>query len=146
MISSTVMFFNLNLFLKRTFDLLFGILLFVLFLPFLLIVSVLILVTSRGPVLFLQKRITLNGKIFTILKFRTMFHEKESKTINLNTYHGDKRITPIGLVLRKFSIDELPQLINIIKGEMSFVGPRPPVLNELGPYDKLPSKIKYRFS
>ena len=79
---------------------------------------------DKGPVLYHQTRLTLNGKEFEILKFRSMYTDAEKDSIRLMS-QGDDRITPLGRILRRTHLDELPQLFNIIKGDMSFVGPRP---------------------
>lgn len=110
---------------KRIFDLIFALIGIIITLPFLLIVSILIKVSSKGPVLFKQKRVGLNGKLFSIYKFRTM--EIDQKIKSSITYANDPRITKIGKFLRKWKIDELPQLFNVLRGKMSFVGPRPEV-------------------
>ena len=105
--------------------------------PLFVTVAIVIKATSRGPVLFRQRRVGLGGKPFTMYKFRTMVvdaEEQQEKLMALNEQqgpvfkiHNDPRITPVGRVLRKTSIDELPQLWNVLKGEMSLVGPRPPL-------------------
>ena len=110
---------------KRVFDILFSILGIVFFLPVFLIVSLLIRLDSKGSVFFFQDRVGLNQKIFKIIKFRTMNVNHNSKlTI---TVIDDDRITRIGGFIRRFKIDELPELFNVLKGDMSFVGPRPDV-------------------
>ena len=110
---------------KRCFDLFFSILGVIILLPFIIIIGILIKVTSDGPILFKQIRVTKDGKLFNIYKFRTMKNNSEgNKQI---TVGNDSRITSIGKVLRKTKLDELPQLFNVIKGEMSLVGPRPEV-------------------
>ena len=110
---------------KRVFDIYFSILGIVFFLPVFLIISLLIRLDSKGPVFFLQDRVGLNQKIFKIIKFRTMNVNHNSKlTI---TVIDDDRITRIGGFIRRFKIDELPELFNVLKGDMSFVGPRPDV-------------------
>src|SRR5690606_32911845 len=86
---------------------------------------ILIKVTSPGPVIFSQERVTLNNRVFKIYKFRTMVVDAEEKTGPVISSQHDPRVTPVGAVLRKLKIDELPQLFNILKGDMSFVGPRP---------------------
>ena len=95
--------------------------------PLLLVVALLIKFSSEGPIIYCQKRYGLNGKVFKMYKFRTMYFNpkklNDSKLIQAKK--GDKRITFIGNILRRYSLDELPQLINVIKGEMSLVGPRP---------------------
>src|SRR5208282_561729 len=120
--------------LKRVFDIAGSLVLLIICLPLFLIVAVFIKLTSPGPVFFAQKRVGLNKRHFTILKFRTMVSDAESiqeTLVRLNEMTGpvfkiknDPRITPIGHILRKTSIDELPQLFNVLKGEMSLVGPR----------------------
>jgi lipopolysaccharide/colanic/teichoic acid biosynthesis glycosyltransferase len=96
--------------------------------PFLLLIAILIRLTSEGPALFRQKRIGKNGRVFTILKFRTMIQNApDLRNPDGSTFNGDKdpRVTKIGRLLRKTSCDELPQLLNVLRGEMSLVGPRP---------------------
>ena len=95
--------------------------------PVLLVVAIIIKITSPGPVIFKQKRIGLNGKVFEIYKFRSMVVGAESQGSGVYSGKGDARVTGIGKIIRATSIDELPQFINILKGEMSFVGPRPPL-------------------
>jgi lipopolysaccharide/colanic/teichoic acid biosynthesis glycosyltransferase len=117
---------------KRAFDLTMSALgLVVLAIP-IGIVSIIVRATSRGPALFRQERIGKNGKVFIINKFRTMSAEHED--LSSVTAKGDKRITAMGCLLRRYKIDELPQLWNVFVGDMSFVGPRPDVP---GYYDKL---------
>jgi exopolysaccharide biosynthesis polyprenyl glycosylphosphotransferase len=112
-------------FLKRTFDLCFSILGLLFFSPAMVIFSVLIKVTSPGPVLHRQRRVGLDGKEFTMLKFRSMKLDAEKETGPVWTVKNDPRTTKIGRLLRRLSLDELPQLLNVLKGEMSIVGPRP---------------------
>lgn len=113
------------MFLKRLFDIVASFCGIVILFPLIVIVSILIKLTSKGPVLFKQVRVTKNGKLFKIYKFRTMRENSEgNKQI---TVGNDSRITGIGYVLRKTKLDELPQLFNVLKGEMSLVGPRPEV-------------------
>ena len=95
--------------------------------PVLLVVAIIIKITSPGPVIFKQKRIGLDGKVFEIYKFRSMVVGAESQGSGVYSGKGDARVTGIGKIIRATSIDELPQFINILKGEMSFVGPRPPL-------------------
>ena len=115
-----------QLVLKRVFDFLFSLVLVIVLLPVLLIISLLVVIDSGFPVLFLQERITANGKKFKIFKFRTMINNAD-KIGSLVTSHNDSRITRIGAVLRKLRLDELTQLFNILFGSMSFVGTRPEV-------------------
>ena len=113
------------MFLKRVFDIIASFCGIIILFPLIIIVSILIKITSKGPVLFKQVRVTKNGKLFKIYKFRTMKENSEgNKQI---TVGKDNRITGIGHILRKTKLDELPQLFNVLKGEMSLVGPRPEV-------------------
>ncbi len=111
---------------KRLFDIFFSLLGLILISPFLIIVSIIIKITSEGPVFFLQERLGQYEKPFFIYKFRTMVINAESLGKQI-TVKGDNRITKVGKVLRRYKIDEFPQLINVLLGEMSFVGPRPEV-------------------
>jgi lipopolysaccharide/colanic/teichoic acid biosynthesis glycosyltransferase len=111
---------------KRAFDLLVAVVGLIVFSPILLLVAVLIKLDSRGPVFFRQERIGYGFRPFLIWKFRTMVQDAAGKG-GLITVGQDSRITRIGRVLRKTKLDELPQLINVLKGEMSLVGPRPEV-------------------
>ena len=113
------------MFLKRLFDIVASFCGIVILFPLIVIVSILIKLTSKGPVLFKQVRVTKNGRLFKIYKFRTMRENSEgNKQI---TVGNDSRITGVGHILRKTKLDELPQLFNVLKGEMSLVGPRPEV-------------------
>jgi len=107
---------------KRLFDFVFALILLLLFSPLFIIVALLIKLNSSGPVFILQKRIGRHQKEFTFVKFRTMMVEKEKDGKKLT---DAERIFYVGRFLRKISIDELPQLFNVIKGDMSFIGPRP---------------------
>lgn len=112
---------------KRFLDVTASFLGLVLLSPLMFAVSILIKIDSRGPVIFRQKRIGRNGKVFEIYKFRSMCVGAEKTGSGVYSGKGDARVTRIGKILRATSIDELPQLLNILKGEMSFVGPRPPL-------------------
>ena len=114
-----------QIFLKRLFDLVASFLGLILISPILIIVTALIKLTSKGPVLYKQERMTKDNKSFMLLKFRTMRENAEDDTGPVLSAENDPRVTPIGKILRKTRIDELPQLINVLKGEMSLVGPRP---------------------
>src|SRR5579863_1302692 len=111
---------------KRLFDMFFAAFGLVIFSPVMLIAALLIKLEDRGPVMYRQRRVGKDGQPFTILKFRSMVVDAD-KAGALVTRHGDKRTTRAGRVLRKFKLDELPQLWNVLVGEMSFVGPRPEV-------------------
>ena len=110
---------------KRLFDFCSSLIGFILLLPVLILISIAIKISSSGPVLFCQKRVGKDGKLFTLIKFRSMTVQQESNSTA--TVLGDVRITKIGVFLRKYKLDELPELWNVIKGEMSLVGPRPDV-------------------
>ena len=112
--------------LKRVFDFTVALLMLIIISPILLIIAILIKVDSKGPVFYRQERVTAKNKTFKIFKFRTMVQDAD-QIGSLITVTQDARITKIGKKIRKMRIDELPQLINIIKGEMSFVGTRPEV-------------------
>jgi lipopolysaccharide/colanic/teichoic acid biosynthesis glycosyltransferase len=112
--------------LKRLFDLLLAFVGICLLSPFFLVIAAIIKFDSRGPVFFLQPRVGRHGRIFEIRKFRSMTNSTGSSGA-LVTAANDRRITKAGRILRRSKIDELPQLINVLKGEMSFVGPRPEV-------------------
>ena len=109
---------------KRAFDMLVASALFLLSLPVFAVIALAVRLSSEGPVLFRQKRVGLNGNLFEIIKFRTMYVNEESDTAWI-AERDHERVTPIGHILRAASLDELPQLINVIRGEMSLVGPRP---------------------
>lgn len=120
---------------KRAFDLIFASLAFIAFIPLMALIALTIKLTSPGPILFKQDRVGENGRIFKIFKFRSMIlnAEKLQFTVNATTSTGqtlhkhrnDPRVTMIGRIIRKTSLDELPQLLNVIRGDMSMVGPRP---------------------
>lgn len=115
-----------SLILKRVFDFVLALLLLLLLLPVFLILAVWIACDSKGSVFFRQRRVTSYGRVFKIIKFRTMVSDSESKGPQVTVSH-DVRVTRAGRFLRKFRLDELPQLLNVIKGDMSFVGTRPEV-------------------
>lgn len=132
--------------LKNMLDLLGAAVLIILFFPLIGSISILIRLFSNGPVLFKQVRCGLNGRHFYVYKFRTMVNDAEQRRKKLDTMNEvdgpafkirkDPRIIPyIGTILRKTGLDELPQLFNVIKGEMSLVGPRPPIPAEVKKYD-----------
>lgn len=110
---------------KRLFDFCSSLIGLILLMPILILISITIKISSPGPVLFYQNRVGKDGKIFTLIKFRSMTVQQESNSTA--TARGDVRITKIGVFLRKYKLDELPELWNVIKGEMSLVGPRPDV-------------------
>lgn len=115
---------------KRIIDLLLSIIAFIVLLPFFIIFSIIIKIESKGPVLFKQKRIGKNKKEFVIYKFRTMRQDTPKDMPTHMLKNANNYITKFGNIMRKTSIDELPQLINIIKGDMSIIGPRPALWNQ----------------
>lgn len=131
---------------KRLMDIFLGLFLFILFLPILILIGILIKIDSKGPVLFKQIRLGLNGRKFILYKFRTMYEGAEKKrqdVSHLNIMNGpvfkaprDPRVTRVGRFLRKFSLDELPQLYNVLKGDMSLVGPRPLIPEEVEKFER----------
>lgn len=135
-----------QLYAKRILDILISLLLLILLSPVFFIVAVLIKINTKGPVFFRQKRMGLNGRIFSIYKFRSMKEDAEDQLQNLlkkNEMEGpvfkiknDPRITEVGKFIRKYSIDELPQLWNVFRGDMSLVGPRPPLPGEVSMYER----------
>ena len=133
-----------ELVLKRIVDIVGSSVCLVLLFPLLLATALAVGLTSRGPVLYVQERIGLGGRTFKMLKFRSMYanaHEDRHELIHRNECDGpvfklrdDPRITPVGRAIRKLSIDELPQLLNVLRGDMSLVGPRPPLPEEVPSY------------
>lgn len=136
---------KINLFIKRVFDIVLSVVAIILLIPVWIIVSVAIKKDSQGSILFVQGRRTKDGKIFNMYKFRTMVENAESMGTGLFNYENDPRVTKVGRKLRDSSLDELPQIINILKGDMSVVGPRPCVTYELGDFDTLNKKYRKRF-
>jgi len=133
--------------LKRSFDVVFAVLALVLLSPVYLVISVLILITSGGPVFYSQKRVGLNGKVFNFHKFRSMVKNADQLISSAANVHAkdhvifkdkkDPRVTPIGRILRKYSLDELPQFFNVLINDMSVVGPRPALVREVKKYDSM---------
>jgi undecaprenyl phosphate N,N'-diacetylbacillosamine 1-phosphate transferase len=122
-----------NLFIKRLIDLFGSLIGMIIMSPLLIIVAILIKLTMPGPILFMQERVGKDKKIFDILKFRTMTVDEEAEK-NLDFFKDEDRLTPVGRLLRRTKIDELPQLINVLKGDMSLVGPRPTVMQQVESY------------
>lgn len=137
---------NLSLFYKQVTDLYFSFLLLLFLSPLLLVIALLIRLDSRGPVFFRQERVGLHGRRFTLYKFRTMVHDAEKALADLRARNemdgpvfkirNDPRITRIGRILRKTGLDELPQFYNVFRGEMSLIGPRPPLPSEVKQYER----------
>ncbi len=130
---------------KRTFDIVGATVLLIVLFPLFALLALLVKLTSKGPIFYKSTRVGLCGRPFTFIKFRSMrvdademlerlreLNEKDGPIFKIKT---DPRITPIGRVLRKYSLDEMPQLLSVLKGEMSLVGPRPPIPHEVDQYD-----------
>lgn len=135
----------INLFLKRLFDIFSSLIAIIILFPIWIVIPIAIKCDSRGPVFFKQERRTKNGKVFKMLKFRSMVVNAESIGTGLFNYENDPRVTKVGKFIRTTSIDELPQLFNIFIGQMSVIGPRPCVKYELGDYETLNKRYKKRF-
>jgi exopolysaccharide production protein ExoY len=141
-------------FAKRLFDILFSMVVLVFSSPLLIVLTLLVRLTSKGPIFYTSKRIGRGGKIIGCLKFRTMFEDAEERLHHLlqtdhvlrqewetyQKFEKDPRITPVGHFLRKTSLDEFPQFWNVLKGELSVVGPRPPTL--MGPPEQFMDEIQ----
>lgn len=125
---------KLQLVIKRVLDIFVSCILLIGLSPLLLIIAITIKVTSEGPVMFKQKRPGLHAEIFEVYKFRTMKPGSETMIAGKEVLSDDDRVTSIGKYLRRFKIDELPQIINVLKGEMSLVGPRPERIASLTDY------------
>ena len=124
---------RLSLLLKRVFDFIVSLIMLLILWPLMLLIAALIKIDSKGPALFLQERVTTYGKRFRIWKFRTMVTDAEQKGSAV-TVRGDSRITRVGSFLRNTRLDELPQLVNILSGSMSYVGTRPEVVKYVEQY------------
>ena len=134
------------LYAKRIFDVAVSLVLLALFAPVILVTVVLIRITSPGPAIFRQKRCGLYGRVFTLYKFRSMYVDAEARRKDLESFNemdgpvfkirNDPRVTAVGRFIRTWSIDELPQFWNVFKGDMSIVGPRPPMVEEVASYQR----------
>jgi len=124
-------------FIKRSIDILFALTVLVLLSPVWLAIVIAVRLTSRGPIIFRQQRVGLNGEEFTMLKFRTMIdNAPDLRNDDGSTYNApdDPRLTPVGKFLRRASLDELPQFLNVLTGDMSVVGPRPDLPDQISEY------------
>lgn len=130
---------------KRAIDCIISLLILIVGALPMLLVALLIKIDSPGPVLFRQKRIGRNGKVFEILKFRSMCQGAEHTGSGVYSGKGDDRVTRMGKILRATSIDELPQAINILRGDMSLIGPRPPLTYHPWPYEEYTEEQKRMF-
>lgn len=126
--------------LKRAFDLLFSFIALVVLFPFILLISIIIMIDSKGWAFYLQKRVGKSNKDFYLFKFRTMHKHADKKGL-LTVGDKDSRITRFGFVLRKYKLDELPQLLNVFIGNMSLVGPRPEVRKYVDMYNQEQKKV-----
>ncbi len=124
-----------QLFIKRLMDILFSSIGLIVLFPLLLVISLIIKLESKGPFLFIQERVGKDNKNFNIFKFRTMYVGSERKGL-LTIGDHDPRVTRIGYILRKYKLDEFPQLLNVLLGSMSFVGPRPEVRKYVNLYSQ----------
>ena len=136
---------HFSLFIKRAFDIVSSGILIILLTPFWIVIAIAIKKDSEGPVFFKQGRRTKDGRVFQMLKFRSMVVNAEKMGAGLFNYENDPRVTKVGRKLRDSSLDELPQLFNIFMGDMSVVGPRPCVTYELGDFETLNKRYKKRF-
>ena len=136
---------RLYMYIKRIMDIVLSIIGLIILSPILLITSVAIKIDSKGPVIFKQDRIGKDGKVFKIYKFRSMVVGAEKKGSGVYSGKNDSRVTKIGKLIRATSIDELPQLLNILKGEMSFIGPRPVLTYHPWKYEEYTKEQLKRF-
>ena len=132
-------------FVKRVIDIIVSLLVIIILSPLFLIVSISIKVSSSGPIIFKQRRLGLSGKEFYIYKFRSMVQNAEHTGTGVYSNKNDIRVTKIGKIIRATSIDELPQMINILKGDMSLVGPRPPLTYHPWPIEAYTDEQKRMF-
>lgn len=130
---------------KRILDFFFSVLLLIILSVIMLPIAILIKLDSRGPIIFKQYRLGRNGEAFEMYKFRSMVVNAEKIGSGMYSFEGDPRVTRVGKWLRKTSLDELPQLINILKGEMSFIGPRPVLPHHPWSYEEYSRMQKMRF-
>lgn len=130
---------------KRTIDFIIAGVALIVLSPFLLITAILIKFDSKGPVIFKQERLGKKGVPFKIWKFRSMCVGAEKQGTGVYSYKGDARITKVGKIIRATSIDELPQLVNILKGDMALIGPRPALTYHPWPYEQYTEHQKHMF-
>mgnify|MGYP004558036443 FL=1 len=131
---------------KRIIDIFFSCIMLLILWPVFLIIAILVKLDDQGPAIFVQERLTLNGRVFKTYKFRTMCVNAEKKGTGVYSFENDPRITRVGKILRKLSLDELLQLVNIFKGDMSFVGPRPILTYHPCKYEDYTEKEKEIFT
>ena len=132
-------------FIKRTIDIIIAFCALIILSPLLLITAIAIKIESKGPVIFKQQRIGIGGKVFNIYKFRSMVQNAEHTGSGVYSGKGDARVTRVGRIIRATSIDELPQAINMLLGDMSLIGPRPPLTYHPWPIDQYTAEQKRMF-
>ena len=130
---------------KRLIDLIISAIALLLLSPILLVVALWVKLDSKGPVIFKQQRLGVGGVPFNMYKFRSMCVGAENQGTGVYSYKGDARITKVGRILRATSIDELPQLVNILKGDMALIGPRPALTYHPWPYEQYDEHQKHMF-
>lgn len=133
-------------FIRRIIDTIIALIALIILSPVLLIVGIAICLESKGGAIFKQKRIGLNGKPYDMYKFRSMVKNAQNMGTGVYSFEGDPRITKVGHFIRRTSIDELPQLWNIVKGDMAFIGPRSPVVGHFPEWNTLNDAYKRRFT
>lgn len=131
---------------KRIIDTIIAGVMLVILSPILFVIAVVLKLDSKGPAIFRQPRIGKDFKVYNMYKFRSMVVNAQNIGSGVYSFAGDPRITRVGRILRKTSLDELPQLWNIIRGDMAFVGPRPPVVGHFPKYQELNNSYKRRFT
>ena len=134
-----------NRIVKRGLDILLASIFLVVFSPIMLLAAALIRIESPGPAIFRQKRLGLDGKVYEMYKFRSMKQNSEHTGSGVYSNNDDPRLTRVGRILRATSIDELPQCVNILKGEMSFIGPRPPLTYHPWPLEQYTDVQRHMF-
>lgn len=133
-------------FIRRIIDTIIALVALIVLSPVFLLVGIAICLESKGGVIFKQQRIGLNGKPYDMYKFRSMVKNAQNMGTGVYSFEGDPRITRVGRFIRRTSIDELPQLWNIVKGDMAFIGPRSPVVGHFPEWDTLNDAYKRRFT
>lgn len=131
---------------RRIIDTIIALIALIILSPLLLVLAIAVKVDSKGPAIFKQERIGKDFKTYKMYKFRSMVVNAQNMGTGVYSFAGDPRITKVGRFLRKTSLDELPQLWNIVKGDMAFVGPRSPVVGHFPPYEELNDAYKRRFT
>lgn len=138
--------YKVYFFFRRIIDFLLSFLMIIVLSPLFIVLAFAVKIDSKGPVFFKQKRIGKKGRVFKMIKFRSMVVDAQNSGTGVYSFGDDPRITKVGKFIRKTSLDELPQLFNVFIGQMAFVGPRAPVYGHFPEYEKLPMFVKKRFS